>query len=165
MSRAYLVPHVCLCGLAVRDNNGFALSAHQRGWAHRHRMAGLTDGAGFRDARPTATGGGWVSVYASEAQGIDAADGGPWLVVCEAHATTVNVETLAAARSVMLSGGDEFCDCCRGEHTLACAPGCAPAEGNYSCHGCNARFHARAYARRCPRCEGVAAAVPQEVAR
>jgi hypothetical protein len=41
--------------------------------------------AGFLDARPSAPGRGWVTLYDAEEQGIPASDGGKYAVVCEQH--------------------------------------------------------------------------------
>lgn len=69
--------------------------------------------AGRRTGANLATGRGWVTVYRAEEQGIPASDGGPWAIVCETHGTLLQIETRAAALTVMRSGSTEFCEQCR----------------------------------------------------
>lgn len=49
-----------------------------------------------------------VGVYDARAAGLDD-DGGRWVVVCEAHGTVCNFDTLAHARSFARTQGSEHC--------------------------------------------------------
>ena len=50
----------------------------------------------------------WRSYGTAEDLGLDP-DGGKWVVICEKHATVVNVPTLRAARSTRTT---DFCEAC-----------------------------------------------------
>lgn len=51
-----------------------------------------------------------VAIYRAAEQGLDDA-GGPYAVVCDAHATIVNVHSVKAARTSM-KAPENFCEAC-----------------------------------------------------
>jgi len=69
-----------------------------------HNLAGLVE---TRKNRAT---GSWVSIYRAEAAGIDASSG-RYAVVCEAHGSILNAETLSMARRQLPVAS--WCEDCR----------------------------------------------------
>jgi hypothetical protein len=95
-----------------RETRTRAELAAQHGGTLRKPYSGC---AGYDTSRVNPLTGGFLVVYRAKDQGIadPKEEGGAWLVVCETHGTCLNIDSLRAARSVIYSGGTEFCDECR----------------------------------------------------